>query len=494
MLNVFHRRVAALPRATRLRLMDSGIAGTTSEHTFMFGTVRWLASGDDELEPIWRRATDAGMLALLIRAALLPAEWDSYDNGTIEGVDWLRFAAGITAPNRGLNWLLHQSSVLAMRDAYDAAELPIAWHIRNSTRATTNNHTPVQQPALRRSFRRLPPEPMSLLNARPGSIQRLAPDDAQPWLDCCKAALAARCREVAPTMYANPDEVFLCDLGEGCAVCVVGAHPDDRLALEANYGYVMFSNGIPIGYGGVTPLADQANTGANIFEEFRGSEAPLLFAHSLRAFRALFGVSRFVVNPYQFGADNDEALLSGAFWFYDRIGFRAAKAAVRHAVRDERSRLQRAPGRRSSLRTLKTFAASDLVLDLTHHRSLPLFNEQHLQTIGALVTRTFSGLSAASRRGHLLSLALEQKRLLTRSAPPLTAVEQRGAYLMTPVIELVRDSIERWSVADKELLWRALRAKGARGERQFVQLSRTHGAFWQALSERCVRSRVRSTS
>lgn len=33
----------------------------------------------------------------------------------------------------------------------------------------------------------------------------------------------------------------------------------------------MFSNGVPIGYGGVTPWPNQANTGANLFPAFRGS-------------------------------------------------------------------------------------------------------------------------------------------------------------------------------------------------------------------------------
>ena len=93
----------------------------------------------------------------------------------------------------------------------------------------------------------------------------------------------------------------------------------------------MFSNGVPIGYGGVTTLGAQANTGVNLFESFRRSEAAFLFAQSLRAFRTLFGVTRFVVNPYQFGRDNEEALASGAYWFYDRLGFRPTTSRATRA-------------------------------------------------------------------------------------------------------------------------------------------------------------------
>ncbi|MFO1316643.1 MAG: hypothetical protein U1F58_13655 [Burkholderiales bacterium] len=49
----------------------------------------------------------------------------------------------------------------------------------------------------------------------------------------------------------------------------------------------------------------------------------------LRAFHTLYGSGRFVVNPYQFGAGNAEAIASGAFWFYYRLGFRPAHALTR---------------------------------------------------------------------------------------------------------------------------------------------------------------------
>jgi hypothetical protein len=374
-----------------------------------------------------------------------------------------------------------------MRAPYDAAEIPVAWHVRGSKRSVTRNRMMVP-PTIRRSFRRLPPDPATLINAPVRSIQRVTPAVADEWIDCCRAALVARCREVAPTMYSNPEEVYLCDLGEGCTLCVIGAHPRDRLALEANYGYVIFSNGIPVGYGGVTPLADQANTGANLFDEFRGSEAAVLFTETLRAFRSLFGISRFVVNPYQFGQENSEALASGALWFYDRIGFRAVSPGTRVAVRRERHRLRDHPGARSSQRTLTRLATSDLVLELdTGPEEVSLFNEAHLVTIGRHVASSISSVDAGQRCEYVLDLARQQKRLLTRSARPLTAVERRGAILLTPIIALIRDALPRWTPRERSLLWALVRAKGAQRERRFVQLSRAHGAFWRALSVACAR-------
>ena len=44
---------------------------------------------------------------------------------------------------------------------------------------------------------------------------------------------------------------------------------------------------------------------------------------------SLFGADAFMIPPYQLGAGNDEALKSGAWWFYQKMGFRPrARAAT----------------------------------------------------------------------------------------------------------------------------------------------------------------------
>ena len=153
---------------------------------------------------------------------------------------------------------------------------------------------------------------------------------------CARAALAARCREVNAITYPNVDEVWWCDLGCGVALAVIGIARAHRLTLETNTGYLLLANGVPIGYGGVTPLFRQANTGINIFDPFRGSEAAFLWTQMLRAFHTLYGSTRFVINAYQFGAGNAEAIKSGAFWFYYRLGFRPADAPLQRARRARR--------------------------------------------------------------------------------------------------------------------------------------------------------------
>ena len=49
----------------------------------------------------------------------------------------------------------------------------------------------------------------------------------------------------------------------------------------------------------------------------------------------LFGARAFSIDPYQLGHDNREGLLSGAWWFYYKLGFRPYDPEVRRVLRGE---------------------------------------------------------------------------------------------------------------------------------------------------------------
>jgi hypothetical protein len=52
------------------------------------------------------------------------------------------------------------------------------------------------------------------------------------------------------------------------------------------------------------------------------------FAQLLRLYHSAFDVDRFEAGNYQVGYGNPEGLRSGAYWFYDRLGFRPMTAAI----------------------------------------------------------------------------------------------------------------------------------------------------------------------
>jgi hypothetical protein len=480
----FHQRSRRLTPAQQRRLGDTGVAGSVSAHTFMFGVAQWLAQHHQHVIVDWKAFTRPHALDPLIRMTLLPAEADAYDGGAYSTREWLHLsAADFHAGPVGWLTAADASGTTQRRLLYDSAEVPVQWHLGDSSWSVSRNRAPDRPLHTRSAFRRLPADVTGLVTTHLPQVRRLAGEaEARPWIDACIATLAARCREVDPTVYANPDEVYVANLGAGVELCVVGAGIEDRLALESNYGYVIFANGVPIGYGGVTPLANQANTGANLFEAFRHSEAAMVFAQCLRAFRTLFGISRFVVNPFQFGADNDEALQSGAFWFYHRLGFRPVNREVAEIATREHQRLQARPGVRTSLRTLRSLATSDLVLELDASPGVPLFDEGALARLGARVAKLLSGVPAASRVTDIDRCSLDLKRALTGSPAPLSSTERRGSRLLSPYLALFAERLTPWSEADRLGLWALVRAKGARQERSFAQASRVHARLWRELA------------
>jgi hypothetical protein len=249
-----------------------------------------------------------------------------------------------------------------------------------------------------------------------------------------------------------------------------------------------------VGYGGVTPLSAQANTGINIFEEFRRAEAAMLFAQALRAFHTLFGVTRFVVNPYQFGADNDEALSSGAFWFYDRLGFRPSDGQVRALADRERARLAVSRTHRSSPATLRRLAKSDLLLDLPGAGRTALFEERWLVTLAAAVAEALQAPDIPARLARRDAMqAAVVEALIPRGSRAADAAFQRGLQRLAPILALVLDAIRRWPDGDREALVALVRLKGGRQELGFALASRTHRRLWSALRRVCQLREVRQS-
>lgn len=475
------RRVQALRAVARESLDDSALAGSTTAHVFMYGVARWMAAkgervGIDRPSPAHLERLDP-----FLRQSLTPAESDWFDSGEVGTREWLADASR-DCRQGAFGWLLGQrrEAPEPERTLYDDAEIPLRWELAESPHSASRNRVALAQVVTRRGARALPADVAAHLRRPLPGITRLRGDAARRWHDVALAALAARTREVFPTIYANHDEVYRCPLGEGTDLCVLGVTPGDRSALEANYGYVMFSNGIPVGYGGVTTLGAQANTGANLFESFRRSEAAFLFAQSLRAFRTLFGVTRFVVNPYQFGRDNDEAIASGAYWFYDRLGFRPTTRPLAALAARERSRIAADRTHRSSRRTLLRLAGGDLVLPVAADGGA-LLPERMLLQVGARVARGLSGVPAGAREAFLARAAECQLRICTGERRPLRPSERLGARFLTPVITLIEPALRGWPRGERRALWRLVQLKGARQERGYARAAARMPGFWEAL-------------
>jgi hypothetical protein len=335
----FGQRVAGLPRREREKLEDTGLAGTVVRHSFTYAAARWLAARfPAEVEIDWRAYDAPDRLDPLLMPLLARVEEDTFDDTRAAITDWIGRAKG-AFPHSDLAWLVRQQRASGLRRRNGASPTNARRYRSSGASATVAARSPTTHCADsdRLSHRHASSAADSKVEiARPlERMELLAPRRrAGPRRG---ALLFARTRAMYPVEQANERECYLADLGEGVQIAVVGVRPPARAVLEVNYGFLFLANGRPMGYGGFTPLFRQANTGVNIFPDFRGSEAAFVFEQYLRMIHTIAGCTRFIINPYQLGGGNDEALASGAYWFYYRLGFRSVGAAARSPTASSRS-------------------------------------------------------------------------------------------------------------------------------------------------------------
>jgi hypothetical protein len=482
------RRIAALPAKARHALDDSGLAGTEVRTSFAWPVAAWLGRHAPAHADIdWPRVGDPARLDPLLRGVVLRAEEDEFDSGDIGTREWLRLAEGGNAPG-DLAWLARQVGShrsRAWEALWDALQVPVRWRLDGSPWSATRLTAPWRpSPVHGRDAiaRRRPPDdaPRHIATPMPG-IRRARGREAHAWLDAAIAALAARGREVHAITHANLDELWLCPLGRDTTLAVIGIAPAWRLSLEANYGWVAAVRGIPVAYGGVSPLGLQANTGIHVFDAFRGREAAWLWAETLRGFATLFGVRRFVVNPVQIGEDNADAIASGAFWFYWRLGFRPVDPRIRAAAEQEAHRRAARATHRTSPARLAEFATADIALELPGAARHAAFDERALVAAAHGVT---TRLAAGDTRWRAVA-DLQRDVAALLGAPGRrrwSAEEIRAFERLAPVVSLVAPEIARWPVVRKRALLAMMQAKGAPQERSYVRAMQRVPHFWQALA------------
>lgn len=431
-------------------------------YSFSYPVARWLARRcPGELTIDWDGYEDTTRLDELLARILHPAEDEYFDSGWVDTRGWLDEARGDA---NDFDWLMAQLGDRRLQpfwsQLYDAADIPLAWDLAGSRFSKGRNRVAPADSVIRGDGMRPRPRYPKREIMRPlDAIERVDARRGGRLIDAAMASLAARHRETYHFNYANPREVYLADVGAGVSVAVFGLLPEHRFALECTMGYLILSNGVPIGYGGASALFRQVNTGINIFDEFRHSEAAFLWTQVMRVYRALTGCTRFIANAYQFGGDNTEALQSGAFWFYYRLGYRPVAADVRALARAESARIRRDRTCRSSIRTLRKLASCDMHLTLPGARASEFFDERWFDTVSWLATQSLAAAGPAARRR---SAAL---------APIVAAVPQ-----------------DDWTAAEKRQTAELLRAKAGAHELPYARLLAGHGKLLISLKKACRRA------
>jgi hypothetical protein len=225
-------------------------------------------------------------------------------------------------------------------------------------------------------------------------------------------------------------------------------------------------------------LFRSAEVAFNTFETYRGAEAAFVFSRVLAMTHHLFGAEAFAIDPYQLGYGNTEGLKSGAWWFYQKLGFRPQDADVRRLMRDELRRMRKNPRHRSSVATLSKLASEYVYLDL--HPSRRGWLLPPLWNLSLAISRYLGGRFGAERERGIRTCAREAAQRLGVPGLRLSRTERQAWENWSPLI-LMLEGVGRWSRAEKSALVRIVRAKGSRHESDFVRLFDAHAKLQRAL-------------
>jgi hypothetical protein len=489
LLGSFDRPIARLSRSgDDLSAFDApevaGVAGTVIGTDFSWDLVRWLLRRHPkDVRVDWEacdtyermRATWPAFLPLLDEEALADAN--------VPYLAWLRAAAGKRTEDLG--WIVRRYEALPVSEAeraerWDSLGAPVAWKLRGSA-----SRTKMRRPGPPRFFHDAPllaRRDVSLdaiFDSAPLEIRRLSRRDGERVCDLAREATAARYREFYTFTYANPGSVLAARPGRGVEIFLMGIAPERRLPLRAAYGGFVVKNGVPIGYIEGLAFLDRLEIGFNMYYTFREGESAWIYAQVLRLHRDALGVTSFSIDPYQLGFENPEAIESGAFWFYRKLGFRPTDPAVRRLVEREEARIRVDSAYRSSARTLGRLVTHNMLYEAPGSPRGE-WDGFHVRRIGLAVNRRmrvdFGGsaarIRAASERRVASALGLRPSAL--------SNLERRAFAELALVLNLFPD-LARWSRSERQGAAAIVRAKAGRTERPYLRLAQRHTRLRRAL-------------
>ncbi len=376
-LNRFHKRVEALRKAgADMDDFDTfevaGIAGTEMEDTLSFDVASWLINTSrmpGKVEIAWENYEPGRDLGNTGPRFIPLLEDDAYVEADTPWRRWLEAAGGKKDATPA--WLIECFERLPLpaqqkAELYESLRVPLRWSLANSGVTRTRNWKPVRsvfyhsEPLISRSQVSLADE----LARRPPQLTRLSRKQGDEIMELIREVMLVRYRELYGTTLGDPRSVVRADVGRGVSIYLWNLPPDRRLPLRAYVAGLTLKNGVPINYIEAIGLCEWMEVGFNTFYTFRGGEAGWIYAQVLRGLCHLMGTTCVSVYPYQLGHENEEAIASGAFWFYRKLGFRPGRADLQRLAEREERKIAANSKYRTPARTLKRLAAGHVFYEL----------------------------------------------------------------------------------------------------------------------------------
>jgi len=492
LLDAFHGRTEIVRRhgADMSEFDDfdtSGIAGTIMQDTLNFEAARWLirriprnveiAWDDYDEERAWG-ATWPRFIPLLEEDADVEAN-----------IPWRRWLDSARGRKREIEWLIQQFESLSKRrvspreisEIYDSLRVPLRWKLENLKLSRTRNWRRPQRfyihdvPLIARKQVSLAAE---LAKPAP-QLTRVSPTEGDRVIEFIREVMLVRYRELYGTTLGDPRSVVRFDVGRGVMMYFWNLPPDRRLPLRAYVAGFTLKNGVPINYIEAIGLCEWIEVGFNTFYTYRQGETAWTYAQSLRGLCALTGAKVISVYPYQIGQNNDEALDSGAFWFYRKLGFRSGNREIEALARREEGKLAANPSYRTSRKTLKQLAGAHVFYELpgTEPGAWDRFSTRNIGLrVNRKMARDFDGDASRMREAAVRTVA----RALGISAAWRSVAERKSLENWSMVLSLVRD-FSGWSARDRRGVAEIIREQSGANELKYLHLTQKHSRLREEL-------------
>jgi hypothetical protein len=466
----------------------SGIAGTTITNTWTYQLAAQLASRHpQQTRAEWNIDERYRQMTTILPALLPLLDDDSYVEADTPYLRWIEAAAG--RGKSDLCWLVDSFAKLPLppqtrTSLYDSLGVEILWDLSGSPASRTLACRPVsklfihEEPLLQRKQVSLEREVLS----EPLPLQKLNRKEGQAIIGMVQDAVAVRYRELQGTTYGDPTQMVQTEVGRGLKLFFWGLDPQWRLPLRAYYAGFALKNGVPINYFEAIGLFEWMEVGFNTFYAFREGETAWIYSQYLRLLHQISGATCISVYPYQIGQDNQEAINSGAFWFYRKLGFRPGRPELLELAKREESKIARDSNHRTSPRTLRKLAEGHIFFEFGTAQP-GRWDKFSSRNLGLAVQRKmadeFDGDAGKMRRTSSKNLA----KLLDVSLDDWNPRE-RWAFDNFAIALSVVPNIARWTQAEKQSLLAIIRAKAAPSETRYLRLLQQHArlrdAFVQA--------------
>ncbi len=463
-------------KALQHKLLGTGLLHTTIECNFTYAKVKYLTQQFPNQVFIHSASSSVETQKAVLKLILPTVEYSKIHEG--EKDIKTRIQEFNTKKQTDLEWLTQtiQESPLDHKSqafAYNQLGIFIQWQVSDEKDSVSF----LRGPNLPIYYQTKPLDKkhnlQEILQQKLPAPVKLTLKDKQQIIHSAKMALFYLYRETEPFTNATEHDITLFQLERGISIALFGSTPDKRYSLESYIGYMVFKNNIPASYGGGWIFGERSQFGINILESFRGGESGLIICELLRVYHQYYGATRFVVKPYQFGLHNAEAIKTGAFWFYYKLGFRPEDTKLRELALQEDEQKRINPSYKSEASTLRKYTKSNLALTLTK-TAYPNYDSEVLsQRITKYINSNFNG----NRQKALEACFIQLKKNLDITTKTWKAEDIEYAKQVAILFHTQPNSKE-WQKKHKKEILLFIQLKSATTELSWIKHLQKFRAFW----------------